>query len=143
MNIIVPACVALLACTMNAEALGCVSGESPSECHDQVKKHPKKKVHSPHVELTKQQAADLEAAEAANSDAEIARLKRPDPKIGMTMNEVTLGSNWGSPDRVNTTITSSATTEQWVYSGEPRWRYFTRARGYLYFRDGVLSAIQK
>jgi hypothetical protein len=59
------------------------------------------------------------------------RLARGGVKIGMTEQQV-LASSWGSPDKRNHTITPLARTEQWVYADQ----YF------LYFTDGVLTAIQ-
>lgn len=51
--------------------------------------------------------------------------------VGMTQAEV-LGSNWGKPRSVNTTITAGGKHEQWVYGGT----------NYLYFQDGMLTSIQ-
>jgi hypothetical protein len=51
--------------------------------------------------------------------------------IGMSKEDV-LASSWGKPQHVNTTTTARGTREQWVYG----------LRAYLYFDDGVLSAIQ-
>jgi len=51
--------------------------------------------------------------------------------IGMTQAEV-LGSNWGRPLRVNTTVNQFGRHEQWVYHGS----------NYLYFDNGVLRSIQ-
>lgn len=50
--------------------------------------------------------------------------------IGMLPAEV-LQSSWGKPSRVNRTTTANGVTEQWVYAG-----------GYLYFKNGVLAAVQ-
>lgn len=55
----------------------------------------------------------------------------PDPYVGMS-SKAALKSAWGEPDKVNTTITSSGRREQWVY----------RDGSYLYFTNGVLTAIQ-
>jgi hypothetical protein len=72
------------------------------------------------------------------------RLGRPDPSIGMTASQVKCETNWGSPNRVNTTTTANGTTVQWIYTGELyRNTFVPPPRGYLYFRDGVLYAIQK
>ncbi len=60
-----------------------------------------------------------------------AKRKKEGVKIGMTREEV-LGSNWGKPTRVNKTTTANGTREQWVYE----------SGNYLYFNDGVLTAIQ-
>jgi hypothetical protein len=49
----------------------------------------------------------------------------------MTQAEV-LASSWGKPDDINRTITAYGTREQWVYG----------YRSYLYFDDGILTAIQ-
>lgn len=51
--------------------------------------------------------------------------------IGMTAGQV-LQSNWGKPRKVNTTATANTVREQWVYGS-----------GYLYFENGVLTAVQK
>lgn len=56
---------------------------------------------------------------------------KKDPKIGMTKSEV-LNSSWGNPKSKNITETTYGTHEQWVYS-----------IGYIYFDDGVVTAIQK
>lgn len=52
-------------------------------------------------------------------------------RIGMTKAEV-LESSWGKPQHVNKTTTSYGTSEQWVYG----------INSYLYFEDGILTAIQ-
>lgn len=54
------------------------------------------------------------------------------PAIGMTAAEVR-NSTWGSPDKINTTITANTTYEQWCYSGNR----------YIYFENGIVTAIQK
>jgi hypothetical protein len=51
--------------------------------------------------------------------------------IGMTKEKV-LASNWGKPNSVNKTTTTAGIREQWVYP----WG------NYLYFENGVLTAIQ-
>ena len=51
--------------------------------------------------------------------------------IGMSAEQV-LKSNWGKPKLVNKTTTTGGKTEQWVYGGN----------NYLYFSNGVLTAIQ-
>ncbi len=43
----------------------------------------------------------------------------------------TLKCGWGKPKRINRTHTATVSREQWVYDG-----------GYLYFTNGVLTAIQ-
>jgi len=52
--------------------------------------------------------------------------------IGMTKEQVK--ASWGPPYKVNRTVTAYGTREQWVYRG------FTS--GYVYFDDGVVTAIQ-
>lgn len=54
------------------------------------------------------------------------------PAIGMTPDEVR-NSYWGNPKEINKTTTAYGTSEQWVYSG---YRY-------IYFDDGVVTAIQE
>ena len=64
--------------------------------------------------------------------AALNRAKLPGVRIGMTASEVTSKTNWGKPRNINRTTTTSGTTEQWVYDGG----------NYLYFTNGVLTAIQ-
>lgn len=52
--------------------------------------------------------------------------------VGMTTKEA-IHTSWCFPDKTNTTWTAGHTSEQWVYEG----------RGYLYFDDGRLTAIQE
>lgn len=54
-----------------------------------------------------------------------------EPSIGMTESEV-LASKWGSPKKRNETITATGKREQWVYD-----------KGYIYFENGYVTAIQK
>lgn len=56
----------------------------------------------------------------------------PYPSIGMSSSQVE-SSRWGSPDKVNTTVTAGGTSEQWVY----------RDFGYVYLQNGVVTTIQK
>jgi hypothetical protein len=64
-------------------------------------------------------------------DADKRQAKSRGVHVGMTKAEA-LGSNWGAPRKVNTTITAAGTHEQWVYHGS----------NYLYFDNGSLSSIQ-
>ena len=57
--------------------------------------------------------------------------KKEDPAIGMTKEEV-LDSSWGSPDDKNIDEYEWGTEEQWVYEN----------RGYIYFENGIVDAIQ-
>lgn len=50
--------------------------------------------------------------------------------IGMTVEQV-LASQWGEPQRINTTTSTFGTREQWVYGNGH----------YLYFKDGILVSI--
>ncbi len=72
----------------------------------------------------------IEAADRQEAAAEKRRKRSEGVRIGMTMEDV-LASSWGRPQSVNKTTTSRGTREQWVYGG-----------GYLYFENGVLTAIQ-
>lgn len=51
-------------------------------------------------------------------------------RIGLNAEGV-LKSCWGKPRKINVTTTAAGRTEQWVYNDE-----------YLYFTDGLVSAIQ-
>ena len=53
-------------------------------------------------------------------------------KVVLGMNREMCEMAWGEPYRVNRTIVSGTTHEQWVYG----WTH------YLYFDNGVLTAIQ-
>lgn len=77
-------------------------------------------------------AAASQAAEAKRiATAERAEKKKRGVQIGMTQQDV-LDSNWGRPEHVNRTTTARGTHEQWVYG----------IGSYLYFEDGILTAIQ-
>lgn len=54
------------------------------------------------------------------------------PQIGMTSSEVK-STNWGNPDKINKDTYSWGTTEQWVYNN----------KGYIYFRNGVVTSISE
>ena len=58
-------------------------------------------------------------------------IKKVDPAIGMTEIEV-YNSTWGAPKKINETITAGGKREQWVYD-----------KGYIYFKNGYVTAIQK
>lgn len=53
-----------------------------------------------------------------------------EPAIGMTESEV-YASSWGAPQKKNTTTTAAGEREQWVYED-----------GYIYFENGIVTAIQ-
>lgn len=57
--------------------------------------------------------------------------KEYEPAIGMTKAQVT-GSTWGEPEKKNIDEYAWGVNEQWVYSG----------KGYIYFTDGIVMAIQ-
>ena len=63
----------------------------------------------------------------------------PGVKIGMTPNQVINDTSWGAPKKINRTTTSSGVREQWVYD---HCGYSRCYGGYLYFTNGVLTAIQ-
>lgn len=69
-------------------------------------------------------------SEIDNNDSEIEQ--KPEPSIGMTASEVR-SSSWGSPNDINKTTTAYGVNEQWVYGGGR----------YIYFEDGIVSAIQE
>jgi hypothetical protein len=63
-------------------------------------------------------------------DARLSKL--PGVRIGMTSSDVLNKSNWGRPESINRTTTSAGSREQWIYG----------SRNYLYFNNGILTAIQ-
>ena len=58
--------------------------------------------------------------------------QKPQPKIGMTADEVS-NSQWGKPTKVNKTTTTYGVSEQWVYSSGK----------YIYLEGGIVTAIQE
>lgn len=60
----------------------------------------------------------------------------PGAHIGLTTDEVRNETCWGRPSEINKTTTGYGTNEQWVYEG-PNYR-----NNYLYFTNGILTAIQ-
>lgn len=58
------------------------------------------------------------------------------PTIGMTADEV-LASTWGEPSDINRTTTRYGVSEQWVY------RSSSSKTRYIYFDDGIVTAIQE
>lgn len=78
------------------------------------------------AQYTKERVAREKVAEAR----ERAERRQRGVQIGMTQEEV-LQSSWGKPRKINRTTYSFGVHEQWVYDG-----------GYLYFKNGILDAIQ-
>ncbi|MDP1990505.1 MAG: cell envelope integrity protein TolA [Syntrophales bacterium] len=76
--------------------------------------------------------AEQKRKEEARKKAIAVQEAKPEPRIGMTKNQVIHESRWGTPHDVNRTKTVNGTREQWVYG----------IRRYLYFDNGVLTAIQ-
>lgn len=82
-------------------------------------------------EFAKQKAAkEIERTSKEEVRKLHAQWRKEGVNIGMTSERVLL-SSWGRPEKVNRTTYSQGVHEQWVYSG-----------GYLYFEDGILTAIQ-
>ena len=76
---------------------------------------------------------EKQAKQQAAWKAEAARLAAlPGVRIGMSADAVLTKSSWGKPASVNRTTTAAGTREQWVYGSS----------NYLYFTNGVLTAIQ-
>lgn len=87
--------------------------------------------------LAKQQAEDaskeMKAREQRYREEQerAQELQRRTVRLGMTQRQV-LQKGWGPPQRINRTTTGHGTFEQWVYGDG----------NYLYFRNGILTAIQ-
>jgi hypothetical protein len=77
-------------------------------------------------------AAQRQRDEKVRKDAIAAQMAKPAPRIGMTKDQVWSGTSWGRPDDIRRTTTALGTREQWIYDH----------RRYLYFDNGVLTAIQ-
>jgi hypothetical protein len=61
-------------------------------------------------------------------------------RIGMSANQV-LASDWGNPSDRHSTTTANHRREQWVYRMGPEC-HPTGGQSFLYFEDGILTAIQ-
>ena len=113
-------------------------------CVDSAERSAQQQAHK--LEYQRLHRAEQEKAEQAaafeRAADQRARAALPDAAIGMTMQEVEGATNWGVPDRVNRTVTADGAIEQWVYNS----LYSSAPPGHfgdsLYFRDGVLFAIQ-
>jgi hypothetical protein len=81
--------------------------------------------------LQQQVHAHAERVREGLERQELQHRKKQGVSVGMTATRV-LQSSWGKPGHVNRTTTALGVTEQWVYGG----------RSYLYFTDGILTAIQ-
>lgn len=81
--------------------------------------------------LEKTVAALADKERKAAEKAVAARKRSEGVVIGMTPEDVR-ASSWGKPNNINRSIYSHGVSEQWVYGGG----------NYLYFRNGVLDAIQ-
>jgi hypothetical protein len=98
------------------------------------------------------QQAERRAHEAQARPQKLSHLKRPavrqaceknsdwdiDSCEAIDGNEITVGMNaeqvrlaWGNPKRINTTVLTNRTREQWVYG-----------TNYVYFNDGIVSSMQ-
>lgn len=79
--------------------------------------------------------AQLEIARAKRIEKVEAAIGNREVIVGMTADEVI--QSWGSPDKINKTVTSSGLDEQWIY----------RRKGvgndqYVYLENGVVRTIQ-
>lgn len=72
----------------------------------------------------------IKNAEIQREKAVAAEKRKQGVHIGMTQEDV-VASQWGRPRQVNRTTTINGVREQWIYGN-----------GYLYFDDGILTAIQ-
>ena len=83
-------------------------------------------------EKIKKEKEEKEEKEAAEREATRKKIKKQQGvRIGMSKQDV-LDSSWGKPTKINKSVYSWGTTEQWVY---PNYNY-------LYFENGKLTSIQ-
>ena len=75
--------------------------------------------------------AEKAAKEAEDAAKEKRRKKQEGVRIGMSKQDV-LDSSWGKPTKINKSVYSWGTSEQWVYPNN----------NYLYFENGKLTSIQ-
>lgn len=81
--------------------------------------------------LTDERSKRMEAEERKVKTAIRAAKKKEGVTIGMTEQDV-LDSRWGKPQSINRSTYSFGVHEQWVYGGH----------NYLYFENGILTAVQ-
>lgn len=83
-------------------------------------------------EKIKKEKEEKEEKEAAEREATRKKIKKQQGvRIGMSKQDV-LDSSWGKPTKINKSVYSWGTTEQWVY---PNYNH-------LYFENGKLTSIQ-
>lgn len=70
-----------------------------------------------------------------SQNADIIEPQKLEPQIGMTTDEIK-NSTWGEPSAINKTTTQYSVSEQWVYKYGIEYRY-------IYFEDGIVTAIQE
>jgi len=69
-------------------------------------------------------------------------------RLSIGMREEVVIEIQGRPEEINQTRTASGTQSQWVYctqhrnTGAPSWKLYCTDYSYLYFENGVLTAIQ-
>lgn len=80
------------------------------------------------ISIAQSEYDEAVAKKEAEKDAK-EKLKKSAPKVGMSKSEVEQCA-WGSPKKKNVDTYSWGTTEQWVYS-----------RGYVYFRNGIVTSV--
>lgn len=100
-------------------------GDRIKEQNAQIKKE---------TEIDKKEQLRRQQWEDKSKSAQKEFNKRPFPYIGMPS---TTKSVWGDPATKNITTTANGTKEQWVY------RHGNSKAKYLYFINGVLTAISK
>lgn len=110
--------------------------EKFDECVDRaISNHPERFRDAARVVAAADNEARWEALEQQRIDRAVAvcrkaGIKSGTVRIGMTMRQVR-DCGWGRPDDVNRTSTARYVHEQWVYPSS-----------YLYFENGILTAIQ-
>lgn len=113
--------------------------EALQDCRDYLSDPQVKALYLKSMSIAREkEAAETKRAVVAEAVAakrvaagERAGRKKQGAYVGMTQQDV-LNSSWGRPQHVNRTTTALGTREQWVYG----------IGSYLYFEDGVLTAIQ-
>jgi hypothetical protein len=103
----------------------CAAGDAPMELHVPKAGEPGG---FDHVQYYREQNRKLEEEKAVEDAIRGKRVR-----LGMTKEQVI--RSWGKPDDINRSVYRSGVTEQWVYD---RGDY---ERQYVYFDDGVVSAI--
>lgn len=119
-------------------------------CHDYASSNQPRKKNRNLLELLfdsrpphKQERADLLMGEIENRNLldDIEMSLAAEKKIALGMSSLAVRCSWGRPHKINRTLTSSSSREQWVWYSS-FYRSPDRIKGIVYIDRGQVSAVQ-